>query len=221
MNKDKINIIVNFKNGKKKTVYVDSEKDANHVSWTLLHNNKHADFIGIGNGVYEIYSIESVEYERNRCFTLMDRNENYDIDRYDRIHYVLGIVFTKSGKVLLQLKNRGNSYINGKLNGLGGKKENFENTYHAMSREFEEETGWTEKVDWKAMMAMEYDNCVLYVYHATIDDEKFETFEFTSDDENAEELVFIDIDDLPNHYDKMANNLQHIIGICLDDLNNG
>ena len=213
-------VTVNLHSGKEHTTYLNSENEAKLIIDKLTLTDKDSNFVSIGDSVYKVNDIESVQYGRVKCFNTLDR-VRYKEDRYSRIHYVLGIIFTESGKVLLQLKNRGNSYINGKLNGVGGKEEKGETSYEAMVREFKEETGWHNKVNWKPMMALEYDNCVINVYHTIIKDRKFETFKFTSDDDNAEELVFVNLEDLPNYLDKMANNLGYIIGICWDDIQNG
>lgn len=128
--------------------------------------------------------------------------------------YVLGIVFVGDDKILLQLKNRGNKYIIGKYNGLGGKQEMHETPYESMNREFVEETGWKGSLDWYHMATLRYQNAILEVLYTTIYDPEFLTFEFTSDDENMEELHFFDLKDLDSI--TMPNNLRSIIQLCWD-----
>lgn len=143
-------------------------------------------------------------------------------DEQGRIVYVLGIVFIGNDKILLQQKNRGNEYIMNKFNGLGGKVEQNETIIEAMEREFNEETGWYEKVNWVNMMEMNYPNCILNVLYTKIDDPHFLDFEFVvENDDNPELLKFIELKDLPSYKENMPNNLFPIIEICLDDLYNG
>ena len=56
---------------------------------------------------------------------------------------VCGLVFNSDqSKIALILKNRP-KFLAGKMNGIGGKVEIGEGHAESMSREFEEETGWT------------------------------------------------------------------------------
>ena len=58
------------------------------------------------------------------------------------INYVVGFAFdAKKERVVLIKKNRGPKELIGKLNGVGGKIEDHESSFEAMSREFFEETG--------------------------------------------------------------------------------
>lgn len=68
--------------------------------------------------------------------------------------YVLGFMFSEEGdKVALIRKNKPD-WQKGLLNGIGGKIENGEDTEAAMIREFKEETGYNEPVEWKKIGRM-------------------------------------------------------------------
>lgn len=55
--------------------------------------------------------------------------------------YVVGFLFSLDRKNVLLIRKQKPDWQRGLLNGVGGKIERKENPYHAMVREFEEETG--------------------------------------------------------------------------------
>lgn len=62
--------------------------------------------------------------------------------------YVLGFLFDGYGRVWLIIKNRPD-WQKGLINGIGGKIESGETPTDAMEREFREETGCAEKLNWR------------------------------------------------------------------------
>ncbi len=70
-------------------------------------------------------------------------------------HYVAGFLFDYDhSNVLLVYKKRPPWQV-GKYNGIGGKVDKGENHYHAMVREFQEETGLYFNA-WKPLVTMQY-----------------------------------------------------------------
>jgi 8-oxo-dGTP diphosphatase len=69
--------------------------------------------------------------------------------------YCLGFAFDNAGKNVVLIRKNKPEWQAGKLNGIGGKIEELETTYDAMSREFYEETGLiTLPTDWLAYLYM-------------------------------------------------------------------
>lgn len=130
------------------------------------------------------------------------------------MRYVLGFVFIGDDKILLQLKNRGGDYLNGKLNGLGGKIENGENELSAMIREYFEETGDDRFMDWHKFSSIFYKNSVeLNVFTCNVSDGFYNNIEWSSQDSNVEKLFIFDLKDVD--WSLCVNNLEHIIKLIL------
>ena len=85
-----------------------------------------------------------------------------DLHATNRQGYVVGFLFDKWGSVALIEKNRP-AWQAGKINGIGGKIEEDENSWHAMSREFYEETGvyWN---SWKEIALLESPRSRIHVF---------------------------------------------------------
>ena len=128
--------------------------------------------------------------------------------------YVLGFVFIGSDKILLQLKNRGGDYLNGKLNGLGGKIEEGESAISAMVREYFEETGDDRYLDWHKFSSIFYKNGVeLNVFACTVSDGFYDNIEWSSQDSNAEKLFVFNLNDVD--WNCCVSNLEHMIKLIL------
>ena len=82
--------------------------------------------------------------------------------------YCLGFAFTVDGSVALIRKAKP-AWQAGKLNGVGGKIEDFDpSPAHAMTREFIEETGvFLEPHLWREVGAVEFDGGTVYVFTIT------------------------------------------------------
>lgn len=78
-------------------------------------------------------------------------------------NYVLGFAFDKSRKEIILIEKQKPDWQKGKLNGVGGKVETFDETpYHAMIREFKEETGLSTGIDnWDLFGEMVFENDVM------------------------------------------------------------
>lgn len=81
-----------------------------------------------------------------------------------KIKYVVGFAFD-GDQVLLIEKNRGPSFLIGKLNGVGGKVEEGESFIEAVEREFIEETACPINLKWTYAIEIEYDNCIINFYY--------------------------------------------------------
>lgn len=76
--------------------------------------------------------------------------KKYNIKNANMTKYVLGFIFSEDSKHVLLIRKVKPKWQSGKLNGLGGKIEKGEDKYHAMTREFQEETGIeTLPFDWR------------------------------------------------------------------------
>lgn len=97
--------------------------------------------------------------------------------------YSLGFAFDKYfDNVILIQKNRP-EWQAGKLNGVGGKFENFDkDTQHTQAREFGEETGiQTNPEDWKIFATMYSDIFIVDCFWTVLDD-SFNTFTSVTDE---------------------------------------
>ena len=123
--------------------------------------------------------------------------------------YVLGFVYVGPDKILLQRKNRGGEYLEGKLNGLGGKIELNERPKAAMQREYLEETGDSRTIKWKSAGKLTDEKTYLvHVFFANVVSYFYDNVVFTSEDENAEELFIINKNEI--NWDESVDNLKMI-----------
>ena len=130
------------------------------------------------------------------------------------MRYVLGFVFIGNDKILLQLKNRGGEFLNGKLNGLGGKIEQGESALSAMDREYFEETGDDRHMDWHMFSTIFYKNGVeLNVFTSNVNDGFYDKIEWSSHDSNAEKLFIFELKDID--WNLCVSNLEHMIKLIL------
>lgn len=85
--------------------------------------------------------------------------------------YVVGFLFRNEGsEVALILKNKP-AWQLGQYNGIGGKIETFDQSpWHAMAREFQEETGaLVEAGDWREFAVMHWRDAKIHFFTATRD----------------------------------------------------
>lgn len=122
--------------------------------------------------------------------------------------YVLGIILIGKNKTLLQRKNRGGSLLNGKLNAIGGKIEEAENSLCAMRREYFEETGDSNNLKWKRVGSLEGSGYSIDVFVTKMVDYYYDAFDFKSNDPNMEELFILNISDIS--WEDTAPNLKEI-----------
>lgn len=133
--------------------------------------------------------------------------------------YVAGFMFRKhptsqARQVALVLKQKP-EFQKGKLNGIGGKVETFETPLYAMSREFEEETGWrTSDSDWREFCVLSGKDKSWAVHFFACKqgaDVKLQTME-------AEEIIWINLLDLEREmtYETLPN-LRWLIPLALDE----
>ena len=88
------------------------------------------------------------------------------IDDTHRKQYVLGFRFDESRDNVVLIQKKRPNWQRGYLNGVGGKVERFDkNIFHAMVREFEEETSLkTSTDDWYNYIDMKFDGAIVYVF---------------------------------------------------------
>ena len=122
--------------------------------------------------------------------------------------YVLGFAFTPDGRVALIQKKRP-AWQAGKLNGIGGKVENTEDSTAAMRREFREETGVDIPVQaWQFRGRMFGENWSVFVYTCTMEIVKNAR---TMEDER---VFLIYLDDLETITEKCIENVDALIQLC-------
>ena len=122
--------------------------------------------------------------------------------------YVLGFAFTTDGRVALIQKKRP-AWQAGKLNGIGGKVENNEDSTSAMRREFREETGVDTPVNaWQFRGRMFGENWSVFVYTCTLEIIKNAR---TMEDER---VFLIHLDDLETITEKCIENVDALIQLC-------
>lgn len=123
--------------------------------------------------------------------------------------YVLGFAFTPEGQVCLIEKKRP-KWQAGRLNGIGGHVENGEAAQNAMQREFYEETSVDIAPEqWKYRGRMHGADWSVFVY--TVEHEAV-NYACTMTDE---EVYLIDTDLLSGMRDRLIENIEALIQLCL------
>lgn len=80
--------------------------------------------------------------------------------------YVVGFMFSDTGKSIALIEKNRPEWQKGLLNGIGGKVENNEFPIFAMTREFKEETGYeTKPSDWINFVILNDDTYVVHFYY--------------------------------------------------------
>ena len=124
--------------------------------------------------------------------------------------YVLGFLFSIDESRVALIAKQKPQWQKGKFNGIGGKMEDFDDSFQSgMTREFKEETG-VEVSNWTYCIVHDFSNCYLHIFRAfsdSIDDIKKQPNEI-------EKPKVFDVSDLP---DNMIPNLKWIIPLLLDD----
>jgi len=129
--------------------------------------------------------------------------------------YVVGFVFDETKKNVLLINKIKPEWQNGKMNGIGGKIEAFDNTPHtAMSREMEEESGLSiAPSTWKPVC----------IFQGTAGDWKVYVFTTTGniydfENKTKERCEVVSVNNLP---DNVIDNLNWVIPMCFDDTVHG
>ena len=122
--------------------------------------------------------------------------------------YVDGAMFSEDFKKIVLVKKNKPTWQFGKLNFVGGKIEEYENCFEAMTREFFEETGlnihenlW----DFKITITSQY--WTVYFFRAVGDVTQVKTME-------SEEIVVVDVAELPKL--NTVDNVKWITPLLLD-----
>lgn len=131
------------------------------------------------------------------------------------MQYVLGFLFDPAGQKVALIEKQSPPWQKGRLNGIGGKVEQFEHPNAAMIREFEEETG-VKITNWKYMGAMSSSKeWIANIYTTTsplIDELKTVT---------DEQVVIMNCTETVNlHSSQAISNVPWLISICRDHLFN-
>ena len=114
--------------------------------------------------------------------------------------YVVGFLF-QDNKVALVVKNRP-KWQQGRMNGIGGHIEDGETPDQAMAREFEEETGYAEDINWAPFAVLSGAHFVVHFFYAWGDLTKVSTV-------TDEQIVVVDTDQI--NYANAIPNLTWLI----------
>lgn len=127
-------------------------------------------------------------------------------------NYVVGFLFNNDmTKIVLIYKNRPYWQI-GKLNGVGGKIEEYESSFNAMIREFKEETGLLIN-NWKSFCQLsDINKKYEVIFYYAISDNIYNISSTT--DEKVEIFNIDDLNTLP-----IVDNLKWIIPMSMDKNN--
>jgi 8-oxo-dGTP diphosphatase len=130
--------------------------------------------------------------------------------------YVVGFMFSPDKKHVALIRKSKPDWQKGKLNGIGGKIEEGEITYEAMTREFKEETGVeTDYDDWRHFLTMWGEGFEVVCFSAVGDLEELETQE-------EEPIVVIEVSSITaDRTDDMIENLCWLIPLALDSMTDG
>lgn len=112
--------------------------------------------------------------------------------------YVLGFAFSERKKEILLIRKNRPEFQAGRLNGIGGKIENFELPIDAMVREFKEEANLdTNRETWKLFCKLSGEKELIYCYKSFIDISQYSTM--------TDEII------IPKEVDKI------VLGATLED----
>jgi 8-oxo-dGTP diphosphatase len=129
--------------------------------------------------------------------------------------YVLGFVFDETFENVLLVKKNRPQWQKNRLNGIGGKIENFDNSaFHAMTREYREETGLIIFEDkWQFFCKMFSDYFTVHCFVSQIDLSHMKTFNSVTD----EEILMVKIADLfDNRFSQCISNLSWLVPMALE-----
>lgn len=130
------------------------------------------------------------------------------------ITYCVGFLFLDHEFVLL-VEKKFPKWMEGLLNGVGGKMESRESALATMHRETKEETGITElRWDLFGMMSVPAHDGIVHVYRA------FDNFNVLMDipysNDVEEKLLVFPLNEFPKWQDLCVPNLKYLIPIALD-----
>ena len=124
--------------------------------------------------------------------------------------YVVGFMYDDN-RVVLVRKNRP-EWQAGLLNGVGGKIEEDESPYEAMTREFGEETGVL-YYHWYHLMTLKSGSTTIYFFCCQVFPETIDKVRTMED----EQIVLYPIRHLRYDNDNMVSNLKWILPLALHD----
>jgi len=117
--------------------------------------------------------------------------------------YVVGFLFVGAEVVLIQ--KRRPDWQAGKLNGVGGHVEVGETPGQAIAREFTEETGDAQPINWENFACLQLEDCVVHFYRASV----ASTIAHTNTDET---ICRVPVDRLSDY--KIISNLKWLIPLA-------
>jgi 8-oxo-dGTP diphosphatase len=135
--------------------------------------------------------------------------------------YVIGFLFDKERENLILIQKTKPEWQRGNYNGVGGKVELGETYEQAMVREFEEETGIKDKINWQLFNLMDNADSKQFPYTIAIY-RAFEDYEILAKAKSTteEQIKIVAIQEFWDGSLPLIYNLQWIIPMALDGLIN-
>lgn len=121
--------------------------------------------------------------------------------------YVVGFLFSQDRERVILIHKHKPEWQKNKLNGVGGKIEEDENTHEAMTREFLEEAG-VEITDWELFVHYSNENIYEVFFFKC-----FSNLIYKTSTQEEESIRIIPVKRLPSN---LIFNLRWLIPLCLD-----
>lgn len=128
--------------------------------------------------------------------------------------YTVGFLFTDDRQQLALIRKNKPAWQRGMFNGIGGKIEPGENPVKAMNREFREETGVVEYVQWKPFTVMTGSDFVIHFFKAFVPKKIFNELKSPTD----EEVVVVSTEHVCSQESHVIPNLRWLVPMALDNV---
>lgn len=128
--------------------------------------------------------------------------------------YTVGFLFNEDQQLLALIQKKKPKWQCGMLNGIGGKIEPGENAAQAMTREFCEETGCDDFIDWKPFVTMSGTDWVVHFYKAFVPDIVLQMLKSPTN----EKVVLVNVQNACAFDSNVIPNLRWLIPMALDNV---
>lgn len=136
-----------------------------------------------------------------------------------RTQFTVGFLFSQSGRKVALVHKKRPAWQAGKLNGIGGGREEGETFLDTQRREFREETSF-DFDDWERIGVMRCATCTVIIYRGFLPSDKLPELvpEKREDDAEPEDPEWINIEDVRDHFHfgRFLHNIPWLVNFCLD-----